>query len=164
MHRSAAARSCDWSTHFPSRKCQLRGVGVDEYATRKSRHYGTVLVDVETRRPVDLLPDRESSSLAAWLAQRPGIEVVCGARAPFFAEGATVGAPQAVQVADRWHLWHNVSEAAERSVTQHHQCLRTHSAFVRSSRPMPDTTSRQCDSHMIRRAEPRGLSHGRRRK
>ncbi|MEU2250947.1 ISL3 family transposase [Streptomyces sp. NPDC019224] len=101
-----------------------RVVGVDEYATRKGRHYGTVLVDVETRRPVDLLPDRESSSLAAWLAQRPGIEVVCRDRAPFFAEGASAGAPQAVQVADRWHLWHNLSEAAERSIAQHRQCLR----------------------------------------
>ncbi|WP_419248626.1 ISL3 family transposase [Streptomyces melanogenes] len=94
-------------------------VGVDEYATRKGRHYGTVLVDVETRRPVDLLPDREASSLAVWLAERPGIEIVCRDRAPFFAEGASAGAPQAVQVADRWHLWHNLSEAAERTVAQH---------------------------------------------
>ncbi|MFE9469245.1 ISL3 family transposase [Streptomyces virginiae] len=100
-----------------------RVVGVDEYATRKGRHYGTVLVDVETRRPVDMLPDREAASLAAWLAKRPGIEVVCRDRAPFFAEGATAGAPQAVQVADRWHLWHNLSEAAERSVSQHRRCL-----------------------------------------
>ncbi|MFD7236003.1 ISL3 family transposase [Streptomyces syringium] len=101
-----------------------RVVGVDEYATRKGRFYGTVLVDVETRRPVNMLPDREASSLAVWLANRPGIEVVCRDRAPFFAEGTTAGAPQAIQVADRWHLWHNLSEAAERSVAQHRRCLR----------------------------------------
>ncbi|MFE4579421.1 transposase family protein [Streptomyces chartreusis] len=68
-----------------------RVVGVDEYATRKGRHYGTVLVDVKCRRPLELPPDREASSLAAWLAKRPGVEVVCRDRAPFFAEGATAG-------------------------------------------------------------------------
>ncbi|MFE6869302.1 ISL3 family transposase [Kitasatospora sp. NPDC057692] len=107
-----------------------RVVGVDEYAMRKGRVYGTVLVDVETRRPVDLLPDREAGTLAAWLAERPGIEVVCRDRAPFFAEGASIGAPTAVQVADRFHLWHNLGEAAERCISRHRSCLRATAAEV----------------------------------
>ncbi|MFD4478210.1 transposase [Streptomyces sp. NPDC058471] len=83
-----------------------------------------MLVDVETRCPIDLLPDRETGTLAARLAERTGIEIACRDRAPFFAEGATRGAPQAIQVADRWHLWHNLGEAAEKCVYRRRGCLR----------------------------------------
>src|SRR3954462_13322358 len=99
-------------------------LAVDEWAWRKGRRYGTVLVDLERNRVVDLLPDRQAQTLATWLRAHPGIEVVARDRAGAFADGAAQGAPEAVQVADRWHLLRNVGDALRHAVERHHAALR----------------------------------------
>ncbi|MFD3612173.1 ISL3 family transposase [Streptomyces atroolivaceus] len=117
-----------------------RVLGIDEFVLRKGRTYGTVLVDVESSRPVDVLPDRETSTVAAWLQEHPGAEIICRDRLMAFTKAIRQAAPDALEVADRWHLLQNLSTAVEKTCRRHRDCLRR-PAEPEASPPLatPDT-------------------------
>jgi transposase len=125
--------------HAPlSQKPAVRVLGVDDWARKKGQRYGTILCDLERRRPVDLLPERSADSFARRLKAHPGVEIISRDRGDEYIKGANRGAPQAVQVADRWHLLLNLREALMRAIDRHHaHVLEAAKAVAASQGPEP---------------------------
>jgi hypothetical protein len=99
-------------------------LSVDDVALRRGHRYATVLIDAVSHQRVDVLPDRKAATLAMWLREHPGAKVVCRDGSAAYAEAIRQGAPDAVQVSDRWHLWHGLGGAVEKTIIAHSSCWR----------------------------------------
>jgi transposase len=111
---------------------QVKQVGIDDFAWKRGRSYGTVVVDLATHAIIDVLPDREAATVQQWLEEHEEIELVSRDRGGNYADGATQGAPQALQCADRWHLCANLGEAVESFL------IRTHTQLPEPDAPSPE--------------------------
>src|SRR5216683_3343077 len=131
--QSSTISALPWAVALPRRRhaaCDrspLRVIGIDDWAWKRGQRYGSIICDLERRRVVDLLPDREPETVKAWLSHHPEIAVISRDRGGSYGRAAARAAPQAVQVADRWHLMENASaaflEAVRRSMRSIRQAL-----------------------------------------
>ncbi|GHO60501.1 hypothetical protein KSB_89760 [Ktedonobacter robiniae] len=153
----------------------VRILGVDNWSYRRGKRYGTLLLNLETHRPIDVLPDRTAATLAKWLANHPEILVISRDRGGEYALGSRQGAPQAVQVADRFHVVRHLAEVLERSFHRHRHLLKhihlpvtnenAIPLFVRYARPDREHRKKQARDKLVERYEAvqrfvkQGVSH-----
>jgi transposase len=149
-------------------------LGVDDFAFRRSKTYGTILINLEDGSPVDLLPDRQAVTLETWLKNHPGVQLISRDRGGEFARGARQGAPEALQVADRFHVLRNLAEVAEKVLGKHRQALKgihlvttptAASVLQRHLRPEREQRKQRARAKLVERYEAvqllvkQGLSH-----
>ncbi|MEU8892530.1 ISL3 family transposase [Streptomyces sp. NPDC048442] len=137
-----------------------RVLGEDDFAIRRGQTYSTVLTCEESHHLVDVLPTREAGPLASWLTGHPGVEIICRDRAGAYAEDARRGAPDALQVADRFHLWQALGRAVETCVAAHRACLRTPApASPSNTDTPPDGPGLASPEPVGRRAQRKKAAH-----
>jgi transposase len=122
---------------------QVSQLGIDEFSFRRGRTFGTILVDLQSHEVLDLLPDRKAETAAAWMAAHPESALVSRDRAGDYASAATIGAPQAIQCADRFHVLKNLGEALEGMLARHLAAHRRGQAEKSSPTPLCDAPSQQ---------------------
>jgi transposase len=145
----------------PPKAKDLKVVGIDDWAFRKGVNYGTVLVDMETSKPIDLLPTRESEDLKAWLREYPDIEIVTRDRASSYSSAIDEVCPQAIQVADRFHLLMNLSDALDvyfKSISPQISALikeKTQQMLKESTDKVPDVQSVSKEPSILKKYDSR---------
>jgi transposase len=130
-------------------------LGVDDFALRRGQTYGTMLVDLEHHRVVDLFPARSEVSFAQWLRQHPGVQFITRDRAGDYAAGAALGAPAAEQIADRFHLLVNAGDVLERCLTHYHASLREAAQRSASADAVPRATTKRWPADIRRKQDRR---------
>ena len=138
---------------IPPPKC-VRILGIDDWAWKKGQTYGTILVDLETRRPIELLPDRSTETVKAWLRTHPEVEIVSRDRGGEYAAAAKQGAPQAQQIADRFHLLKNLRERLKEVMDRRQSCLPE--VEEQASDAIPAKAQGIKDKSLPQGAEPQG--------
>lgn len=120
-----------------------KAIGVDDFALRRGKTYGTIIVDLLTHRPLALLKDRTAQTLVGWLETHPGVEFISRDRSSEYMRGADEGTPEAQQILDRWHLLKNVREVVQRIVSRAHATLQQRDCSLSSRSPASSSLVRR---------------------